>query len=68
MQAPDKIFVGITNGKDYSIVGEGYPYAKEYFSKEAVIKLLTFLRRRKNVYSELDQVINDFKAMTDAED
>ena len=68
MKAPDKIFVGITNGKDYSIVGEGYPYAKEYFSKEAVIRLLTFLRRRKNVYSELDRVINDFKAMTNAED
>lgn len=68
MKAPDKIFVGITNGKDYSIVGENYPYAKEYFSKEAVIRLLTFLRRRKNVYSELDRVINDFKAMTNAED
>ena len=68
MQAPDKIYVGITDGKKFSIVGEGYPYAKEYISKEAVIKLLTFLRRRKNVYSELDQVINDFKAMTNAED
>lgn len=68
MKAPDKIFVGITNGKDYSIVGEGYPYAKEYISKEAIMKLLWFLRRRKNVYSELDQVINDFKAMTNAED
>ena len=68
MKVPDKIYVGITDGKHYSIVGEGYPFAKEYFSKEAVIKLLTFLRRRKNVYSELDQVINDFKAMTNAED
>lgn len=67
MNTPDKIFVGITDGKHYSIVGEGYPYAKEYFSIEAVIRLLTFLRRRKNVYSELDQVINDFKAMTNAE-
>lgn len=68
MNAPDKIYVGITDGKHYSIVGEGYPNAKEYISIEAVIKLLTFLRRRKNVYSELDQVINDFKAMTNAED
>lgn len=68
MNAPDKIYVGITDGKHYSIVGEGYPNAKEYVSIEAVIRLLTFLRRRKNVYSELDRVINDFKAMTNAED
>ena len=38
MQAPDKIFVGITDGKHYSIVGEGYPNAKEYISKEKVMQ------------------------------
>lgn len=43
MNAPDKIFVGITNGKDYSIVGEGYLYAKEYVSKGAVMDLLRSL-------------------------
>ena len=67
MQTPNKIYVGTIDAKKWSIVGEGFPYAKEYISKEAVIRLLTFLRRRKNVYSELDQVINDFKAMTNAE-
>lgn len=38
MQAPDKIYVGTTDGKKWSIVGEGYPYAKEYISKEAVMR------------------------------
>lgn len=38
MNAPDKIYVGITDGKHYSIVGEGYPNAKEYVSKEAVMR------------------------------
>ena len=68
MKAPDKIYVGITDGKHYSIVGENYPFAKEYISIEAVIKLLTFLRKRRIVFAELNQVINDFKAMTNAED
>ena len=36
MKAPDKIFVGITDGKHYSIVGEGYPYAKEYVTADMV--------------------------------
>ena len=38
MKAPDKIFVGITDGKKWSIVGEGYPYAKEYVSIDALMK------------------------------
>jgi hypothetical protein len=38
MEAPYKIFVGITDGKHYSIVGEGYPFAKEYISKESVMR------------------------------
>ena len=38
MNAPDKIFVGTTDGKKFSIVGEGYPYAKEYISKERVMQ------------------------------
>lgn len=37
MAAPSKIYVGITDGKHYSIVGEGYPNAKEYVSIEAVM-------------------------------
>lgn len=40
MNAPDKIFVGITDGKHYSIVGEGYPYAKEYVSIRALFGLI----------------------------
>lgn len=40
MKTPDKIFVGITDGKHYSIVGEGYPYAKEYISKESLFGLI----------------------------
>ena len=38
MEAPDKIYVGTIDGKKYSIVGEGYPFAKEYISKEAVMR------------------------------
>ena len=38
MNAPDKIYVGTTDGKKWSIVGEGYPFAKEYISKEAVLR------------------------------
>ena len=68
MQAPNKIYVGTIDAKKWSIVGEGYPYAKEYVSKEAIMKLLWFLRQRRLVFTELDQVINDFKAMTNAED
>lgn len=51
MKAPDKIYVGITDGKHYSIVGEGYPYAKEYISKESVMRW--FEQRKKdckNIY------------------
>ena len=36
---PDTIFVGVTDGKNYSIVGEGYPFAEEYVSKEKVMEL-----------------------------
>lgn len=36
---PDTIYVGITDGKNYSIVGEGYPHAKEYVSMEKVMEL-----------------------------
>ena len=68
MQAPDKIFVGTIDAKKWSIVGKGYPFAKEYISIEAVIRLLWFLRKRRIVFTELNQVINDFKAMTNAED
>ena len=38
MQAPDKIFVGTIDAKKWSIVGKGYPYAKEYISIEAVMR------------------------------
>lgn len=38
MEAPYKIFVGTTDGKKFSIVGEGYPFAKEYISKESVMR------------------------------
>ena len=38
MQAPDKIFVGTIDAKKWSIVGKGYPFAKEYISKEAVMR------------------------------
>jgi hypothetical protein len=38
MKAPDKIYVGTTDGKKWSIVGEGYPCAKEYISKEKVMQ------------------------------
>ena len=38
MQVPDKIYVGITDGKKWSIVGDGYPFAKEYISKEKVMQ------------------------------
>lgn len=51
MNAPDKIYVGTTDGKHYSIVGEGYPYAKEYISKESVMRW--FEQRKKdckNIY------------------
>ena len=68
MNAPNKIYVGTIDGKKFSIVGEGYPYAKEYISKEAIMKLLWFLRKRRIVFTELNQVINDFKTMTNAED
>ena len=68
MNTPDKIYVGTIDGKKFSIVGEGYPFAKEYISKEAIMKLLWFLRKRRIVFTELNQVINDFKAMTNAED
>ena len=46
MNAPDKIYVGITDGKHYSIVGEGYPYAKEYVSVDVVAKLLEECKRK----------------------
>jgi hypothetical protein len=38
MQAPNKIYVGTIDAKKWSIVGEGFPYAKEYISKEAVMR------------------------------
>ena len=38
MKAPDKIYVGTIDAKKWSIVGEGYPYAKEYISKEKVMQ------------------------------
>ena len=38
MKAPKKIYVGTIDGKKFSIVGEGYPYAKEYISKEKVMQ------------------------------
>ena len=38
MKAPKKIYVGTIDGKKFSIVGEGYPYAKEYISKERVMQ------------------------------
>ena len=36
MNTPDKIYVGTTDGEKWSIVGEGYPYAKEYIREDAV--------------------------------
>ena len=38
MNTPVKIYVGTTDGKKWSIVGEGYPFAKEYISKESVMR------------------------------
>lgn len=45
MTAPSKIYVGITDGKHYSIVGEGYPNAKEYVSVDVVMR---WFEQRKN--------------------
>ena len=38
MQAPNKIYVGTIDAKKWSIVGEGFPYAKEYISKESAMR------------------------------
>ena len=76
MKAPGKIYVGITDGKNYSIVGEGYPFAKEYISKEALYELFDQFKK-KNIQSDRGrlvmialqiELINHFGILKNAED
>ena len=56
MKAPDKIYVGTIDGKKFSIVGEGYPFAKEYISKEALYELLDKFKK-KNIETDRGRLI-----------
>ena len=76
MKAPDKIYVGTIDGKKFSIVGEGYPYAKEYISKEALYGLLDQFKK-KNIETDRGrlvmialqaELINHFGILKNAED
>ena len=68
MEAPDKIYVGTIDAKNWSIVGEGYPYAKEYVSVDVVAKLLEECKRklkflRMDGYFAIDDLVEELKEL-----
>ena len=44
MNTPNRIYIGTRDGENLAIVDKNYPNAREYISKDAVIRRLTIAK------------------------